>query len=152
MDRATIHRRKIARTLIEVDLLQLRRNCDTACGPWIAPYIVVNYTEFNHLLVNEQGDLHMTASNFRPVAAHVLRHLARAQARGRSVRLDELACDIGVRHEDVRHVVTNLHAEGHVDAKRMRLTMSGLALATAMRECKLREARIRERPSQMNVA
>jgi hypothetical protein len=46
----------------------------------------------------------------------------------------------------------SLHAEGHVDAKRMKLTLSGFAIAAAMRECKLREARIRERPSQMNVA
>jgi hypothetical protein len=88
----------------------------------------------------------------RTVAAHVLRHLARAQSRGRAVRLDELACDIGVRREDVRHAVSNLHHEGHVDAKRMRLTMTGFAIAAAMRECKLRDAVVRERPSQMNVA
>jgi Mn-dependent DtxR family transcriptional regulator len=94
----------------------------------------------------------MDTSILRPVAAHVLRHLARAQSRGRLVRLDELACDIGVRREDVRSAVTSLHAEGHVDAQRMRLTMTGLALAAAMRECKIREPRVRERPSQLNVA
>ena len=87
------------------------------------------------------------------VAAHVLRHLASAQARGRLVRLDELASAIGVRHEDVRDVVTSLHAEGHVDAKRMKLTMSGFVITAAMRECKLREPRVRaERTSQLNVA
>lgn len=94
----------------------------------------------------------MRTSNLQPIAAHVLRHLARAQSLGRLVRLDELATDIGVRREDVREVVSSLHAEGHVDAQRMRLTMSGFAIAAAMRECKLREPRIRERPSQMNVA
>jgi Mn-dependent DtxR family transcriptional regulator len=94
-----------------------------------------------------------STENLRPVAAHVLRHLARAQSRGRAVRLDDLACDIGVRKEDVRQVVSSLHAEGHVDAKRMKLTLSGFAIAAAMRECKLRDARVREdRPSQMNVA
>lgn len=77
----------------------------------------------------------------RAVAAHVIRALAAAQARGRLVRGDELALSIGVRHEDVRDVVSQLHAEGHVDALRMRLTMSGLALASAMRECKLAEPR-----------
>ena len=92
------------------------------------------------------------ASNLQPVAAHVLRHLARAGERGRLVRLDDLATDIGVRREDVRTVVTSLHSEGHVDAKRMRLTMTGFAIAAAMRECKLREPRLRERPSQRNVA
>lgn len=102
-------------------------------------------------------------SSFRPhllssvdrkaTAGHVLRHLAKAQSRGRLVRLDELASDMGVRREDVRDVVSSLHAEGHVDAKRMKLTMTGLALASAMRECKLRSARkVVERPSQMNVA
>jgi hypothetical protein len=48
----------------------------------------------------------MYTSDLKPVAAHVLRHLARAQSRGRGVRLDELACDIGVRHEDVRQAVS----------------------------------------------
>ncbi len=94
-----------------------------------------------------------TRLDTKAVAAHVLRHLARAQQRGRLVRLDELANEIGVRHEDVREVVTSLHAEGHVDAKRMKLTMSGFAIAASMRECKLRAARVRTvRPSQMNVA
>ena len=94
-----------------------------------------------------------TLLDSKAVAAHVLRHLASAQSRGRLVRLDELANEIGVRHEDVREVVTSLHAEGHVDAKRMKLTMSGFAIAAAMRECKLRDPRrYAERPSQMNVA
>ncbi len=107
-----------------------------------------------------------SASDLRPVAAHILRRLAKAQSRGRAVRLDELASDIGVRKEDVRTAVSSLHAEGHVDAQRMRLTMTGFAIAASMRECKLREPRARlakrasdslsacmgERPSQMNVA
>ena len=89
----------------------------------------------------------------KAVAAHVLRHLARAQSRGRLVRLDELASDIGVRHADVREAVTSLHAEGHVDAKRMKLTMTGLAVAAAMRECKLRDVReVTLAPSLVNVA
>lgn len=95
----------------------------------------------------------MHTSDIKPVAAHVLRHLARAQSRGRAVRLDELATDIGVRREDIRAVVSSLHLEGHVDAKRMRLTMTGFAIAASMRECKLRSARPEiARPSQMNVA
>ena len=75
------------------------------------------------------------------IAAHVLRNLARAQMKGRPVRLDELARSIAVRRDDVRHVVTQLHREGHVDVRRMRLTMTGLALAVAMRECKLHDLR-----------
>ncbi|HVH44295.1 MAG TPA: hypothetical protein VM925_18210 [Labilithrix sp.] len=87
----------------------------------------------------------------KAVAAHVLRQLAREQSRGRLVRLDELACAIGVRREDVRHAVSSLHAEGHVDAKRMKLTFTGLALAAAMRDCKLKDLRIDEAP-QSKVA
>jgi len=92
-------------------------------------------------------------TDLKPVAAHVLRHLARAQSLGRAVHLEDLVSDIGVRRDDVRQVVTSLHREGHVDAQRMRLTMTGLAIAASMRECKLRAPRIRdERPSQMHVA
>jgi Mn-dependent DtxR family transcriptional regulator len=77
------------------------------------------------------------------VAAHVLVTLARAQARGRAVRLDEIAESIEVRREDVREVVSQLHAEGHVDAYRMRVTMSGLAIAAALRGETLRAPRAR---------
>lgn len=76
------------------------------------------------------------------IASHVIRELARHQLRGRAVRLDSLAAEIGVRREDVRRVVSALHHEGHVDAKRMRLTMTGLVLAASMRSCKL--PRVRE--------
>ena len=118
--------------------------------------MVVNHTHFQLLTSNNSKETFpMHSSNFidrKAVAAHVLRHLARAQSRGRLVCVEDLANDMGVRHEDVRDVVTSLHAEGHVDAQRMRLTMSGLAIASAMRECKLRSARIEERPSQLHVA
>lgn len=87
----------------------------------------------------------------RAVAAHVLRNIAAAQSKGRLVRLDELALQIGVRREDVRDVVSQLHAEGHVDAMRMRLTMTGLALAASMRECKLAAPR-KERRYEVRVA
>jgi Mn-dependent DtxR family transcriptional regulator len=79
----------------------------------------------------------------RGVAAHVILGLAAAQARGRTVRLDDLAERIGVRRSDVRAIVSRLHAEGHVDALRLRVTMTGLAIAASLRECKLREPRAR---------
>ena len=94
----------------------------------------------------------MTTFDVRAVAAHVLRRLAYEQSLGRSVRLDELADGIGVRRVDVRHVVAQLHNEGHVDAKRLKLTMTGLALAAAMKDCKLREPRRRERAQIAQVA
>jgi DNA-binding IclR family transcriptional regulator len=88
----------------------------------------------------------------KAVAAHVLRHLAREQARGRLVRLDDLASAIGVRRGDVRRVVASLHTEGHVDAERMKLTMSGLALAAAMRNFELRQPRVAKRGRQSRAA
>lgn len=94
----------------------------------------------------------MTSLDARSVAAHVLLSLADAQAKGRLVRLDELAEDVGVRRADVRDVVRRLHQEGHVDAQRMRLTMSGLALAAALDGCMLKEPRRAERPSMSCVA
>ncbi len=88
----------------------------------------------------------------KAVAAHVLRHLAHEQALGRLVRLDELACAVGVRRGDVRRVVTSLHAEGHVDAARMKLTMTGFALAATMRERPLRAPRVAGRARQIRAA
>jgi transcription initiation factor IIE alpha subunit len=82
--------------------------------------------------------------SMKSLAAHVIVTLAHAQADGRAVRLDELASEIGVRKADVRDVVTRLHAEGHVDGLRLRLTMSGLALGAVLASCTLKEPRRRE--------
>lgn len=82
-----------------------------------------------------------TSFDTKSLAAHVIVTLSEAQAVGRALRLDEVASEIGVRKADVRNVVTRLHAEGHVDALRLRLTMTGLALATALASCTLRDAR-----------
>jgi transcription initiation factor IIE alpha subunit len=83
----------------------------------------------------------MTSLDNKSIAAHVVVTLSEAQADGRALRLDELASEIGVRKADVRTVVSQLHAEGHVDAMRLRLTMTGLALATSLATCDLRDAR-----------
>ena len=83
----------------------------------------------------------MTSLDNKSIAAHVVVTLSEAQADGRALRLDELASEIGVRKADVRTVVSQLHAEGHVDAMRLRLTMTGLALATSIGSHKLPETR-----------
>ena len=88
----------------------------------------------------------MTSLDNNSIAAHVVVTLVQAQSIGRSVRLDELAAEIGVRKADVRNVVTRLHAEGHLDALRMRLTMSGLALGSVLASCKLKDPRQHEQP------
>lgn len=144
------------RALIEASPDKCGKNGGVARGPWIAAYMIADYTKACSWASASTGRPSMTTSTLldrKAIAAHVLRHLARAQSRGRLVRLDELATDIGVRHEDVRDVVTSLHREGHVDAQRMTLTMSGLAVAAAMRECKLRDPRpVIEQPTRANVA
>jgi transcription initiation factor IIE alpha subunit len=80
----------------------------------------------------------------KSIAAHVIVALADAHADGLVLRLDELAELISVRKADVRHVVTRLHAEGHIDALRLRLTMSGLALATSLGASELPDLRRHE--------
>jgi len=86
----------------------------------------------------------MTSLDTKSIAAHVVVMLGHAQELGRTVRLDELASEIGIRKADVRSVVTRLHAEGHIDALRLRLTLSGFALATSLADCKLRDPRVHE--------
>ncbi len=75
------------------------------------------------------------------IASHVLVALARAARAGKNVTAADLAETIKVRRGDVREVVSQLHAEGHVDALRMRLTFSGLALARAFTKSTLKGAR-----------
>ena len=71
------------------------------------------------------------------LAAHLLRTLARAQAAGHVTNLDTLSATLGVRRGDIRSTLSRLHREGHVDVAKMRVTWSGLALATALRGTKL---------------
>jgi hypothetical protein len=113
----------------------------------LAHCIVVDYTHPSFLTgkrLHHTETPAMTSLDKKSIAAHVVVSLARAQERGHAVRLDELAADIGVRKADVREVVTRLHAEGHLDALRLRLTLSGLALATALAGSALRAPRAEE--------
>jgi predicted transcriptional regulator of viral defense system len=77
--------------------------------------------------------------NSRVLAALVLRAVARP--RGRVITVEDVARTVGARRADVRHVVTRLHQEGFVDALRMRPTLTGLAVASALRACKLKDLR-----------
>ena len=67
------------------------------------------------------------------LAIHVMRAISRSQRRGRGVCLEELAREVGARKADVRAVVSALHAQGFLDALRLRLTLAGLAIAEALR-------------------
>ena len=86
----------------------------------------------------------------KALAAHVLRAIARPRARVVSVA--DIAKIVGARRADVRGVVSRLHQEGFVDALRMRPTLQGLALASSLGACKLREVRSEERARVAQVA
>lgn len=68
----------------------------------------------------------------RVLAPHVLRSLAVAQKKGRPLTLLELSRELGVRKNDVRAAVSELHQRGYVDALRLRLSLSGFALGVAL--------------------
>ncbi|HEU4410602.1 MAG TPA: hypothetical protein VFS43_35430 [Polyangiaceae bacterium] len=85
----------------------------------------------------------------RTLAPYVLRLLALAQTKGRPVTLRDLSRELGVRKGDVRAAVSALHREGHVDALRLRLTLSGFALGVALASKRLEPLR---RPAEAQAA
>ena len=66
--------------------------------------------------------------NAKDLSAHVLQALALAQTEGRQHNLDSLTEELRVRRGDIRKTISALHQEGHVDALRMRLSLTGFAL------------------------
>jgi DNA-binding IclR family transcriptional regulator len=68
----------------------------------------------------------------RKLAPYVLQTIARHQLGGRLLTLQTLVDELGVRRTDLRKTVTALHRQGLVDAMRMRLTLTGLVLGTAL--------------------
>lgn len=86
--------------------------------------------------------------NKRTVAAHVLRALAEAQTEGRASNLQLLTDELQVRKGDIRAAVTALHQEGYLDALRMRLTLRGFAVGSALLGEQLPELR----PAPLPVA
>lgn len=79
--------------------------------------------------------------NQKTVATYVLRALAQAQIKGRVSTLASLTRDLKVRKVDVRAAVSALHREGYLDALRMRLTLRGFAVGTALLGQQLPELR-----------
>jgi hypothetical protein len=75
------------------------------------------------------------------LAIHVMGALTTALRRGETRTLDELAHELRVRRVDVRRVVSTLHAQGFVDALRMRPTMLGLTVGLAVGNGGLRPLR-----------
>ncbi len=66
------------------------------------------------------------------IAPYILRALAEAQTEGRAMDLETLSLTIKVRRGDVRKTVSALHQEGLVDALRLRLSLAGFAVGSAL--------------------
>ena len=71
------------------------------------------------------------------LAAHLLKHLARAQTRGTTLDLDQLEAGLPESRMRIRQALTRLDQEGLVDVRTMRLTLSGFALGRAFSQRKL---------------
>ncbi|HVK63789.1 MAG TPA: hypothetical protein VM694_04930 [Polyangium sp.] len=82
----------------------------------------------------------------KDIAPYILRALAEAQTEGRTMDLETLSIAIKVRRGDVRKTVSALHQEGLVDALRLRLSLAGFAIGSALLEQELPPIR---RPKQV---
>ena len=66
------------------------------------------------------------------VAATLLQALAIAQREGRVETLETLVERLRVRRRDIRSTLTLLHRQGMLDVLRMRLSLSGFAVGSAL--------------------
>jgi DNA-binding IscR family transcriptional regulator len=88
------------------------------------------------------------------LAAHLLKHLARAQSRGVQLDLDQLATHLPESRGRIRQALSRLHEEGLVDVASMRLTLPGFALGRALAARKLHplDKRVAGRAQQTTMA
>jgi hypothetical protein len=93
------------------------------------------------------GDTMMTTEKLAP---YVLRALAEAQQEGTLLDLESLALALKVRRPDVRKTVSALHQRGLVDALRLRLSLEGFALGSALLTTELPQLR-RPKPAASAV-
>ena len=68
----------------------------------------------------------------KTLAAYILQALTLAQMEGRSENLETLVEALRVRRKDIRTTLTVLHRQGLVDVLRMRLSLAGFAIGTAL--------------------
>jgi hypothetical protein len=78
----------------------------------------------------------------KTLAAYILQALTLAQSEGRSENLETLVEKLRVRRKDIRSTLTMLHRQGHLDVLRMRLSITGFAIGTALRDQPLPALRI----------
>ncbi len=68
----------------------------------------------------------------KTLAAYILQALTVAQTEGRSENLESLVEALRVRRKDIRATLTMLHRQGLVDVLRMRLSLAGFTIGTAL--------------------
>jgi len=68
----------------------------------------------------------------KTLAAYILQALTLAQMEGRAENLETLVETLRVRRKDIRTTLTVLHRQGLVDVLRMRLSLAGFAIGTAL--------------------
>ena len=68
----------------------------------------------------------------KTLAAYILQALTLAQREGRTENLETLVETLRVRRKDIRATLTVLHRQGLVDVLRMRLSLAGFAIGTAL--------------------
>ena len=72
------------------------------------------------------------------LAAHLVKHLAAAQIRGRNMSLDDLAAQLPDHARvTIRSTLSRLHDEGLLDVSTMRLSLQGFALGRGLVKRKL---------------
>ena len=88
------------------------------------------------------------------LAAHLLKHLARAQSRGSRLDLDQLAAHLPESRGRIREALSRLHEEGLLDVASMRLSLEGFALGRAFAARKLHplDKRVAGRAPQATMA
>jgi transcription initiation factor IIE alpha subunit len=77
------------------------------------------------------------------VAAHILAAMSLAQQDQRTMDLDTLCTQLGVRRADVRRGLSALYRADMLDLSRMRLTLAGFAIGSAWATRSLRPLRHR---------
>ena len=68
----------------------------------------------------------------KTLAAYILQALAIAQREDQSLDLDSLVDLLHVRRKDIRSTLTLLHQQGMLDVIRMRLSLQGFAMGSAL--------------------
>lgn len=75
------------------------------------------------------------------IAIHVLHYLTTRQMNGTPIQFDALRRHLPVRRMELVRILGRLDRQGLIDCSRLRVTLSGFAIGTSLREADLPELR-----------